>query len=140
VAEPPPCEIGPKLAQIVAAAGDRLKVLGDIVLYEELFVADAALVYDEAAFDQRLRKDTAAPERLRRCRAALAAVEPFTAAAIEGAVQQWLASEGLQMGQIVHALRVAVTGKAVGLGLFDTLAILGRASSLARVERALARL
>ena len=34
-------------------------------------------------------------------------------------------------------LRVAVTGKGVGLGMFDTLAILGRRSSLARVDRAM---
>ena len=31
-----------------------------------------------------------------------------------------------QIGQIIHALRVAVTGKAVGFGMFETLAILGR--------------
>jgi len=39
---------------------------------------------------------------------------------------------------IVHAVRVAVTGKAVGFGLFDTLAILGRERCLARIDRALA--
>jgi glutamyl-tRNA synthetase len=37
----------------------------------------------------------------------------------------------------VHAVRVAVTGKAVGFGLFDTLAILGRQRCLARMNRAL---
>jgi glutamyl-tRNA synthetase len=41
------------------------------------------------------------------------------------------------MGDIVHAVRVAVTGKAVGFGLFDTLAILGRERCLARIHRAL---
>ena len=37
----------------------------------------------------------------------------------------------------MHAVRVAVTGKAVGFGLFDTLAILGRERCLARIDRAL---
>jgi hypothetical protein len=32
-----------------------------------------------------------------------------------------------------------VTGKAVGFGLFETLAVLGKASSLARIDRALAQ-
>ena len=36
----------------------------------------------------------------------------------------------------MHAVRVAVTGKAVGFGLFDTLAILGRERCLARIDRA----
>jgi glutamyl-tRNA synthetase len=37
----------------------------------------------------------------------------------------------------VHAVRVAVTGKTVGPGLYDCLAILGRERSLARLEKAL---
>jgi len=37
-------------------------------------------------------------------------------------------------------VRVAVTGKAVGFGMFETLEILGRERCLARIERALARL
>ena len=41
---------------------------------------------------------------------------------------------------MIHALRVAVTGKSVGFGMFETLEILGRDSSLARIDRALARL
>ena len=47
--------------------------------------------------------------------------------------------KGIKIGQIVHALRVAVTGKPVGFGLFETLAILGRERCLARIDRALAR-
>ena len=35
-------------------------------------------------------------------------------------------AEGIKIGQIIHAVRVAVTGKAVGFGLFETLAILGK--------------
>jgi glutamyl-tRNA synthetase len=37
-------------------------------------------------------------------------------------------------------VRVAVTGKGVGFGLFDTLAILGKDRCLARIDRALGRL
>jgi glutamyl-tRNA synthetase len=42
------------------------------------------------------------------------------------------------MGDIIHAVRVAVTGKATGPGLFDCLAVLGRDRCLARIDRALA--
>ena len=38
---------------------------------------------------------------------------------------------------MIHALRVAVTGKSVGPGLYDCLAILGRAACLQRIDRAL---
>lgn len=44
----------------------------------------------------------------------------------------------MKIGQMIHPLRVALTGKSVGLGLYDALAILGRERSLARLRRALA--
>ena len=47
--------------------------------------------------------------------------------------------EGKKIGELVHPLRVALTGQGVGLGLFDTLAILGRESSMRRIELAIAR-
>jgi glutamyl-tRNA synthetase len=45
----------------------------------------------------------------------------------------------VKVGDLVHAVRVAVTGKTVGPGLYDCLAILGREQSLARIARALPR-
>jgi glutamyl-tRNA synthetase len=59
---------------------------------------------------------------------------------LETALQAFVAGEGVQVGQLIHALRVAVTGKAVGFGMFETLAILGRDRVLQRLDRALARL
>ena len=50
---------------------------------------------------------------------------------------EFVAAQGIKIGDIVHAVRVAVTGKAVGFGLFDTLAILGRERCLARIDRAI---
>ncbi len=55
-------------------------------------------------------------------------------------MQEFVQSEGIKIGQVIHAVRVAVTGKAVGFGLFETLAILGRQRCIERIDRALARL
>jgi glutamyl-tRNA synthetase len=54
-------------------------------------------------------------------------------------MQSFIADEGVAIGAIIHPLRVGVTGKSVGFGMFDTLAILGRDRTLARIDRALAR-
>jgi len=70
----------------------------------------------------------------------LPAVEPFTAAALEQRLQDFVQAEGIQIGQIIHALRVAVTGKAIGFGLFESLAILGKEHCAARIDQALARI
>ncbi len=129
-----------KLSRILAASGDRIKVSGDILAYADFFFrADDQLVYDETAFDKRLRSPGTA-ELLARFKDRLAAADTFEPAALETLLHDFLAAEGVPIGQIIHALRVAVTGKAVGPGLFDCLAILGKASVLARLDRALARL
>jgi glutamyl/glutaminyl-tRNA synthetase len=56
---------------------------------------------------------------------------------IEAALKQVVEAAGVKVGDIIHAVRVAVTGKTVGPGLYDCLAILGREKSLARIARAL---
>jgi glutamyl-tRNA synthetase len=139
ISEPPPCDVGPKLTQIVQAAGDRLKVFGDILDYADFFLPDDKLVYDEKAFDKRIRNAPAAADILSRIKAVLTSIEPFDATTLEHEIKFWADDQKLQMGDIVHPLRVALTGKGVGFGLFDTLAILGRERSLARIDRAIAQ-
>jgi len=140
VASPAPEEDLVIVRAILQAAGDRIKVAGDILDYETFFLPDAQLVYDEKAFDKRLRRVAVAGDLLRRFRQQLAGTEPFAAAPIEDVFGQFVADAQIKPGQLIHALRVATTGKSVGFGMFETLAILGRARSLARIDRALARL
>jgi glutamyl-tRNA synthetase len=126
-----------ELTALVAAAGDRIKVAGDILEFADFLTPDAELPYDAKALEQTLRKPGAA-ELVAACRAELAVAEPFEPAALEKLVYDFAAGQGVKIGQIIHPLRVALTGKSVGLGLFDTLAILGRPRALARMDRALA--
>jgi glutamyl-tRNA synthetase len=137
VPKPSPCEVGPKLTRIVEAAGDRLKVFGDILAYADFFFQDE-IAYDEQAFDKNLRKPGAA-ELLAKFRARLAEVEPFDTAHLEPLLHDFVAAEAIKTGDIIHAVRVAVTGKAVGAGLYDCLEILGKETCLARIDRALER-
>ncbi|HEY3392955.1 MAG TPA: glutamate--tRNA ligase [Lacipirellulaceae bacterium] len=137
LADPPSCDTAPYVTRILEAAGDRLKVAGDILDYEDFFQTDDCLQYDEQALEKRLIKPAEARELLRKFRTDLAEVEPFTAERLERLLQAFVEAQGIKAGDIVHAVRVAVTGKAVGFGLFETLAILGRERSLARIDRAL---
>lgn len=125
-----------RVAAVVRAAGERLKVAGDIVQYRAFFEDDAAFSYEEKAFRKRMGAPGAA-DRLRRFRPAIETVEPFSAETLEAALHDFVEREGIRIGQIIHALRVAVTGRGVGFGLFEGLEILGRAACLARIDRAL---
>jgi glutamyl-tRNA synthetase len=140
VSTPPPCDVGPKLTDLLQAAGDRIKLLGDILDYTDFFVPDDHLPYHESAFDKRLRQPPEAAPLLREFRDRLAATTSFTAADLEKSLHAFLLANQIKPEKIIHALRVAVTGKSVGCGLFETLAILGRDRCLARIDRALARL
>jgi glutamyl-tRNA synthetase len=130
----------PTANAIIEAAGDRIKTAGDILDYTDFFTTDERLPIDEAAFDKRLRKPPDAVPLLRKFRDRLANVDPFDAKTLEGEMQKFIDAEGIKIAQIIHALRIAVTGKSVGFGMFETLAILGKDHSLARIDRTLTRI
>jgi glutamyl/glutaminyl-tRNA synthetase len=138
VTSPPSPPEKARVEQIVQAAGDRIKVAGDVLDYAFFFIADDELLYDEPAFDKRIRKPAEAIGLLSEFKAALADVEPFDAPTLEKSVNGFVQTKGIRIDQIIHALRVAVTGKPIGFGVFETLAILGRESCLNRIDRALA--
>jgi len=96
------------------------------------------LEYDEATFRKRMTPE-GTPERLRRFRERLAAVEPFGPGPIEEAFRAFVDSEKIKPADLIHAVRVAVTGKSTGPGLFECLGLLGRQRSLNRIDRALSR-
>jgi glutamyl/glutaminyl-tRNA synthetase len=126
-----------KLAKIVAAAGDRLSVFGDVLDYVDFYQSTEELTYDEKAFQKRLRKPEAAGELLKKFRDSLAAETDFSPASLDGFTHRFVEAEGIKIGLIVNAVRVAVTGKGVGFGLFETLSIIGRDGCLGRMGKAL---
>ena len=135
VPDPAPAEAVATVRKVIEASGDRLKVAGDILAYADFFLVDEPPM-DEAAVKQRLAKPGAG-DLLREYAKAIEAAEPFEPAVLEAALKQVVEAAGVKVGDIIHAVRVAVTGKTVGPGLYDCLAILGREKSLARIARAL---
>ncbi|TWT42522.1 glutamate--tRNA ligase [Botrimarina hoheduenensis] len=140
LSDPPPCDAAQTVGKIVAAAGDRIRTYGDILDYDYLFVPDDEVVYDSKAWEKRLVKPADAAPLLAKFRDTLAEASPFDAASLETLLKSFVESQGIAIGQIIHALRVAVTGQAVGFGMFETLEILGQQRSLARIDMTLRRL
>ena len=140
VPDPAPADVVAKVTAIVAAANERIRVAGDVLDYRDFFTPDDQLPYDEAAFEKRLRRPTEARALLACFRDRLATATAFDASSLEALMNAFVQAAGIGLGQIVNAVRVAVTGKGVGFGLYETLAILGKEHSLVRIDRALARL
>jgi glutamyl-tRNA synthetase len=133
--------VGPELRahvrRIVEALADRIKVFGDILLQGSFFFGEE-VVFDDKAFTKRVLAPGAA-ERLAEYRRWLAERTDFDTATLERETQAWLAERGIALGDIVHAVRVAVTGVGTGPGLFECLSLIGKDLSLRRIDRALAR-
>jgi glutamyl-tRNA synthetase len=139
IAMPSSADQSAVLEKVIVAAGDRIKVAGDVLAFPEFFQNDDPLAYDEQAFEKHLREGDGSA-LLAKFRERLATVEPFDVPTLESLMQGFVADEQIKIGQIIHPVRVAMTGKSVGLGLFDTLAILGRTRCLQRIDRAMARI
>ena len=137
VTDPPPCEISDYLGAIVEAAGDRIQIAGDILEFDDFFRSNEELIYDEKAFEKRIIKPADAIELLGGLKAKLSELDEFDVENTEKAVKGFVEEKEIKIGQVIHALRVAVTGKAVGFGTFDTLAILGRDRCLQRIDQTL---
>ena len=73
---------------------------------------------------------------LEEARGALAAVEPFTAERIEAALRALAERLGMKPRQAFGPIRVAVTGSTVSPGLFESIELVGRDETLARLAAA----
>jgi glutamyl-tRNA synthetase len=112
----------------------RAKRLGDFALLGRFFFTDA-IDYDAAAVDTHLRAP-GMDEHLAAFDAAIATLDTFDAASTEAALRAVAAARGVKAASLIHAVRVAVTGKTVSPGLFELLALLSRDRVRARMVEA----
>ncbi|MFY9265657.1 MAG: glutamate--tRNA ligase [Solirubrobacterales bacterium] len=122
------------LADAVELSREKIQTLAD-------FWPLAGFFFDGPIDDEKARKKFLDGEgllRLEDARAALAGVEPFTAEAIEEALRAVLERLDLKPNKLFQPVRVAISGTTISPGIFESLALLGREESLARIGRALA--
>lgn len=126
-----------KWEAIAPHAQTRLKVLSEITdNVDFLFLAEP--VFDEASWTKAMKDGSDA--LLRTAREKLDAADWASAESLKEAVLTAGEAHGLKLGKAQAPVRVAVTGRTVGLPLFESLEILGKEKTLARVDAALARL
>jgi glutamyl-tRNA synthetase len=110
----------------------RAKRLGDFAPQLVPFLGSVE-GYDPAAVEKHLKTPGLATH-VRAVAEACRTVEPFDEAATEAALRSVAEAAGLKFGALVHATRIAVTGRAVSPGLFETLVLIGRDRVVARLE------
>jgi glutamyl-tRNA synthetase len=127
----------PRLEEACAAVQEKVSTLAEISRL--VGFAFGAVEIDRAAWEKVMSKDGAA-DALARARDVLAGIEPFDAERVEAALRALAAELGQKPGALFQPVRVAITGRTVSAGIFESLALLGREESLRRIDAALAKL
>ncbi len=120
----------------VEIASEKIQTLAEFwPLVSFLFEGPAD---DHAAFDRVIAGDGGV-EVLNAARSALEQAEPFTAETVETALRHVVESLEAKPGMVFQPVRVAIAGTTVSPGIFESVALLGREETLARIDRALRR-
>ena len=116
----------------------RVKRLTDFVEQARPLLADT-VEYEPSAVTKHLA-DPAIGDHLTALVKALRETSPFDEPHVEADVRRTAEALGIKAGPLIHATRVAVTGRLASPGLFELLVLLGREETLARLERLIATL
>jgi glutamyl-tRNA synthetase len=122
---------------VAPLAQTRVAVLSEIVSNVDFLFLDEP-TYDEAAWAKAMKDG--AGDLLRDAVAAFEALPVWEAATLKEAMEKVGAARDLRLGKAQAPVRVAVTGRAVGLPLFESLAVLGPDRTIARLRAAIAKL
>lgn len=129
------CRQGPELSQLVKLMAERCKTLKEIAENSHYFYQDFDDFNQEAA--KKHLRPVALP-LLQQVQAKLAQLTDWQAPLIHQVIDETAQEMAVGMGKIGMPLRVAVTGSGQSPALDVTLAAIGQARTLARIERALA--
>ena len=91
---------------------------------------------DPKAF-QKVIGSNGGVESLKAARDALARAEPFTVENVETALREVVESQGVKPGKVFQPIRVAIAGTTVSPGIFESVVLLGKDETLARIDSAL---
>jgi glutamyl-tRNA synthetase len=125
------------LERVIHLTKERVTTLRDVATVGDFFFADPASFDGEAA-KKNWKADS--PRCVAGAAEALGAMTEFTAAAIEQAVRSAAEQLGVGAGKLIHPLRLALTGKATGPGLFELMEVLGKETCVRRLRHALVTL
>ncbi|MGH2734977.1 MAG: glutamate--tRNA ligase, partial [Actinomycetota bacterium] len=135
----PASNYDPSVFEAVAPlAQTRIAVLSEIVPNVDFLFLDEP-VSDIASWAKAMKEGNKPREMLEGALAAYQKAE-WNAEALKTTLEEVGAGLGLKLGKAQAPVRVAVTGRTVGLPLFESLEVLGRDRALERIRKAIDKL
>ncbi len=125
--------------RVVPLVTDRMKTLEEVAPLTDFFFGDMPK-YDSKAVEKWLKSsDDGVTLAKILPRLEGIAADQFTVNLIEAAVRSGIEELGVPSPQVIHPLRVALTGRTVGPGLFETMAAMGKEKVLYRLKAIIAK-
>jgi glutamyl-tRNA synthetase len=128
-----------QMLRITPLIRERIKVLRDVLTAADFFFVAQLPPYDPAELTPQKGDAAMALRVLKRAQEVLANVE-FKHDPLDQSLRAAAQELGVKAGQMFQPIRVAVCGRKNAPPLFETLEVLGRETTLARIEQAIRRI
>ena len=123
-------------AKIAPLLQPRAKSIVDMLEQSRPFIVDAGfLPYDEAAVKKFLTDET--KPLLEDIASRIEALDEYSEQTLEDLHRQFLEDKDIKFKVIAQPIRVAIVGATKSPGLFETMMVLGKTQTLARLKRAI---
>ena len=121
------------LKKAIELEGERIKKVSEVPDLISFFLEEE-IEYPSDVIKKVLRKE-GVKENLLELTSLLEREDDFSIENLEGLVRSFCTQKGIRTKDIFHPLRVAVTGRTVGPGLFETLSLLGKERVIRRLRK-----
>jgi glutamyl-tRNA synthetase len=128
-----------QMLRITPLIRERIKLLRDVLTAADFFFVDQLPPYDPSELIPQKGDAAMAKKVLEKAKAVLANVE-FKHDPLDQALRAAAQELGIKAGQMFQPIRVAVCGRKNAPPLFETLEVLGRETTLARIEQAIGKM
>lgn len=128
-----------KMRKVTPLIRERIRLLPEVTAVADLFFLEELAPYDPAELIPQKGDAAMAHLVLQNAREVLGTAE-FTHSGLESSLREEAVKLKIKTGQMFLPIRVAVCGRKTAPPLFETLEVLGRETSLKRVDQALAKL
>jgi glutamyl-tRNA synthetase len=125
------------LLKVITLMKDRVKVLEDFVTFGKYFFEDP-VDYDREGIEKYWKDKTS--EILSEFVSRIEKIEDYTAPVIERELRSFADEKNIKAGDLIHPIRLAITGMRISPGLFEVMEVLGKETTIRRIKNALGRI
>jgi glutamyl-tRNA synthetase/nondiscriminating glutamyl-tRNA synthetase len=126
------------LKEVIKLMQGRFKNFSQFIDYADYFFVDKINIEPQAF--QSVLKEEGVSDILKAFKEELAVLKGWDEKSIEDIVREIASSLKIKGSKIIHPIRVALTGKKIGPGLFELIVVLGQEKTIQRLEEAIEKL